>query len=232
MLGRILRPWELSCVISGGGSHVVLLVGDSHADVLKRILGQEVERRGGTLRLLINHSGVYSDIDKWRAREAARSRADVFSVRLLRPQDVLREAVDQKAEKIVLHSVAAHLDVEGVRQLAEMAAPMHIQVDVLLPIPGPDFNVPALLYKVAEGGELHAPFMDSDHNLLSDADQKVLVRYTYDVGNLRVFEPRQYLCSPACRIADDLGRPYYSDSTHLTQTGVERIRPILAAIAD
>jgi peptidoglycan/LPS O-acetylase OafA/YrhL len=47
MLGRILRPWELSCVISGGGSHVVLLVGDSHADVLKRILGQEVERRGG-----------------------------------------------------------------------------------------------------------------------------------------------------------------------------------------
>jgi hypothetical protein len=154
---------------------------------------------------LINHSGVYSDIDKWRAREAARSRADVFSVRLLRPQDVLREAVDQKAEKIVLHSVAAHLDVEGVRQLAEMAAPMHIQVDVLLPIPGPDFNVPALLYKVAEGGELHAPFMDSDHNLLSDADQKVLVRYTYDVGNLRVFEPRQYLCSPACRIADDLG---------------------------
>jgi hypothetical protein len=231
-LGRILRPLDRSCVIAGEGAPVTLLVGDSHADVLKRILGQEIEKRGGTLRLMNNHSGIFTDLAKWTQREAVLSHVDTFSERLLRPEDVVREAELRNATKIVLHARADHLEIEGVRQLARLSRARNIQVDVLLPVPGPNFNVPARLYKAAESDAVPPVAMDWDYNTLPEADQRELFAAAESMGNLRIFDPTKYLCHPKCLIADDRGRPYYSDDQHLTQTGVERIRPILAAMSD
>jgi peptidoglycan/LPS O-acetylase OafA/YrhL len=230
ILGRILHPFEKSCLVKGTGSRVALLIGDSHTDVLKKILGDEIQRRGGTLRLLINHSGVYFPSAGRLAKIALHNRVDLFSVERLSPSDVIAEARRWKAEKIIFHARVDHVDVDALIALANMAKRNGMKLYVILPVPNPGFGVPEHLFQLAAHGRAPEKFMLSARNRLTEGDVLKLRNSESTNSSLRILDPWSYLCRPQCAMASTEGKPYFSDSQHLTQTGVEQLRPLLASI--
>lgn len=208
-LDRIFHPAARSCPVAGEGGPGVLLVGDSHADLLKKVLGEEVARAGGHLRLMVANEAVGP---------------------ALPAETVIAEAQATGTRTIVVHSMARNVDLGALRTLAALAARQGIAIAFIDPVPQPGFHVPRRIYAQLQAGQGARP-------TLGLADYRRGYRALLDrvraiaAPNLRPFAPEDLLCTPLCAIEDGQGRPLYSDDSHLSQTGVQRLRPMLRAIA-
>lgn len=224
-IGRLLRPLDRSCLIAGERAPAALLIGDSHADLLKVVLGEEIKKVGGSLYLLINHRPVTSGQNDKDARYS-------LSEPPLSPADIIGEALRRKAVLIVVHSNNGHFDPEAIGQLAREAARHDIKVAAILPVPQHPHSIPQYLFGEARAGREPRSTVDQASYLAQqNVNLQVLGAYVRTLQNLQVYRTDPYLCAPACQItsADDL--PLYWDNQHLTQTGVERLRPTLARVA-
>jgi hypothetical protein len=202
-LDRILHPFEQSCLIAGDHGPGWLLVGDSHADVMKAVLGEEVKRVGGRLRLMVPNAAIG---------------------RGLTPHEVLDEARAWNLDHIVIHSTTAHMNVEAIQALAAKAAREQIVVAVIAPVPSPGYNVPKRILTSLEDGRTPEP----ERTLARySARHKRLLDELGEIPGTRVFRPAEFLCRPLCAIETNVGVPLYSDGGHLSQTGVEALRPML-----
>jgi peptidoglycan/LPS O-acetylase OafA/YrhL len=210
-LGRIVHPFDQSCPIAGSGGPTALLVGDSHSDVLKGVLGEAMERSGGNLRLMVENYAVGPE---------------------LAPEAVMREAELRSARLIVLHSTADHVYSDAIRRLAALAAAKGMAVPLIVPVPEPGYHVPKQIYATLQAGQTPEP-----HRSLADYLERhrtalaSLEALAGQAGNLRLFHPETFLCRPMCAIQDQAGRPLYSDAGHLSQTGVRLLAPMMREIA-
>ena len=209
-LGRLIHPFEKSCVIAGEGAPVALLVGDSHADVLKAVLGEEMARAGGTLRLTVDNAAL-GDIS---------------------PASVMHEAEQHDVRLIVLHSNADHVDLEAIGRLVAMAGERGIKVALILPIPEPGFHVPKQIFSMLQAGQTVRPRRDSGAYLRRHhAILTALGRLAVEHPNLHLIYPHPMMCRPVCVLQAPSGALLFSDRGHLTQTGVRSIRPMLRQVA-
>jgi peptidoglycan/LPS O-acetylase OafA/YrhL len=206
-LGRLLHPLDRSCLIAGQGGVGFLLVGDSHADVMKDVLGEEVQRVGGNLRLMVQNFAIGEG---------------------LTPEDILDEAERRRSRTIILHSWQGHFRVDAIGRLAAAAARRGIKIAVIEPVPQPGFNVPEFIYgQVRAGHPIRPRPTPADFDLSAARDRAALQRLTASFPNIRVYQPRPFLCMPLCAIQSPGGQPYYSDDSHLTQTGARVLIPLL-----
>jgi len=206
-IARIRHPFEESCRISGTSGPGWLLVGDSHADVLKAVLGEEIQKAGGgRLRLMVSNDAVG---------------------RGLTPDEILDEARDWRIGHIVIHSTSSHMDVESIGALARQAAREGMGVLVVAPVPWPRYNVPKRLFISLQAGKplrLERSLEDyiaRHRRLLAQLDK---------LPNVTPFYPASILCRPLCAIQNEDGAPLYIDGGHLSQTGVRALRPMLTQL--
>ncbi|HEX4738072.1 MAG TPA: acyltransferase family protein [Allosphingosinicella sp.] len=210
-LVRIEHPFDKSCLVAGRGGPVVLLVGDSHSDLLKAQLGDAVARAGGSLRLMVTNEAVGD---------------------ALTPEAVIAEAQLRGNRAIVLHAHSGNVHPEAIARTVELARARNIFVAIILPVPEPGYNVPRVIFSHLQSGEPLPPAIQTSDYL---REQRQLIAVMEDLArrfpNVRLFYPHRYLCTPRCMVEDAAGKPFYSDTNHLTQTGVRVLIPMLAQVA-
>lgn len=145
-LERIMDPTSESCWIAGAGELRFILVGDSHADALKRTLGEEIAAAGDTLRLMRQNFALGAG----------------YSV-----EDVLRE----RPSTVIVHSTSEHMDLTAVEALAR-----RVPVILIMPQPQPGFNVPQRLYEGGTASVTDADYLRANAALIARAEHLQNVR--------------------------------------------------------
>lgn len=207
------RTSERSCLIGdllNGTERQVLLVGDSHADAIKHTLASYLADSDISLRLMSENKAVAED----------------YPVSV-----IVEEAARFGIETIVAHSMDNEVRPEALAELARQAADAGMNVVFLDPVPKYAFNVPARLlddYRNTHELTLAAErVLDVD---TIDQIQAIADRYESFIR----FPSLVYFCAEnsasVCRVSDEFGRPYYSDSNHLTHTGAALLLPVFAEI--
>ena len=217
LLGRLRDRSAPACLIAGKDGPAALLVGDSHADMLKGELGRAIELAGGRLFLLVSHAPV--------------GLPGNLQTHYQTPERLLATARSLGVGTLVVHSHDRQFDAEAVIALARMADREGIVVSAILPVPLYRDWVPHTLYEQAMGRTGELAITADDYLGRERRKIEYLVSAAREIEGLRLFFPHEILCRPLCRIADAEGRPLYWDNQHLTQTGVRQIAPLLAGVA-
>lgn len=204
------RSSSESCLIGDllAPARQVLLVGDSHADAIKATLANYLASTGVGVRLMAQNKAVSHD----------------YPV-----AGIVAEARRFGIHQIILHSIDNEVRPDAIRELVEAAAAQDMQVVFIESVPRYAFNVPARLlesyrrtHELSVWGERDNP-VDFTTQLLAIATQN---------ANFHVFPTLAYFCDAEsrCRLSDESGRSYYSDSNHLTHTGAALLLPVFAQL--
>lgn len=205
-LMRITNPRDISCKLNDEDfDKSVLLVGNSHADSIKKSF-QEIasKSRFNTYFLVSNTPLIDSSVT---------------------PKSLINEAVNRKINRIVLHYSPNSLKVEKLTEVLELAQNRNIKVDLILPVPIYDEPIPKLLFLNK------SKIYDVNTYLSQNAkyfEQLNTLKSKYNLFSY--FEIHQQLCNPSCEISTVDGRPYYFDNDHLTLTGAKKLQPVFEKI--
>ncbi|MEF2072050.1 acyltransferase family protein [Consotaella aegiceratis] len=221
---RIWNPRSEMCPISqAAGEGGILLLGDSHADMLKKIVGQ---------------AATETRIPSWLA--VRNCDLGAFGSNALEPfycnktvlKSVLAQAKDKgvgtlmalslwKTSRITEKSFAA--DVEAI-----VGAGFRLIVLQDIPVSARNDPVARAIWAV-KGGTLERSGMKAvDYeNEIQNVDR--IFRRAADLWpeKVSVIEPAQYFCpNSVCKYLSEDGTPYYVDADHLSPAGQEVLRPM------
>ncbi len=206
---RALHPAAATCPINEPQRPVlnVFLVGNSHADALKRVMIESANTLGIRLYLTVEN---YPLMTQGR----------------LGTKEILDHARRQGASALLLHYSPGAVDPAKIVALVEQAAGQGIATSYLMPVPSPIDNVPRLMWDAARlGGEPPLATLDDyrrEHAALASALAGIRV------PGFRVYEVAQHYCTPACAISSAAGVPYYYDRDHMTVTGSRLLQGTLS----
>ena len=209
---RYLNPFEIVCELtehSAGRNQNILLVGDSHADSIKRSL----VTTANTMNV-----GVY-----FLQPSHAMTRFSTVT-----PSRLIDEALVRNVQSIILHYFPDTITATTIVELVELARAHDIFIAFIMPVPTWDKHVPTALW------EHVAASVDLPSQSLRDYQEKTSELRAYleriDAENFAAYEVVEYFCSDACSMVEDSGQPLYFDSHHLTLTGSNRLTPVFEMI--
>nr|WP_245198245.1 acyltransferase family protein [Sphingomonas kaistensis] len=204
---RITNFGEGACILApASGERTVLLVGDSHADAIKRSFAAAATANGTRVAFPVSNEPLL--------------------IPALGPDWLLGEAKRVGATHIYLHYHSAHLTPALVEATVVAARAKGIGVTVILPVPEDQASIPALLYAAHRRG-VSAPMLD---RAAYDRSIEPLLSAFAKMEGVDVLPVARALCGAGpCPLAAADGTTYYFDANHLTLTGARRLQPIFAA---
>lgn len=210
-LARVLEPNAKSCEITKLTSdpiHRVLLVGDSHADSVKKTFRSVAESKNISVRFIVENAPLRGSG--------------------MTPESLVQEAELRKAQHIVMHYSPGGIEVAKVQQVVELADQKHIAVSFIMPVPTWNEHIPMALWKnLKEHTPLPQMTIDSylQKNSLFDGALSNI-----RIGSFTAYRVVDSFCQTACQIVEISGKPLYFDDSHLTVTGSERLRGVFEII--
>ncbi|RWN55624.1 acyltransferase family protein [Mesorhizobium sp.] len=207
---RFLNPLDRFCELlpPGWSGRTVLLIGNSHAQMIANEVVDEAARYGRGVSTTVAHAPIGSGIT---------------------PSSALSEAVRRDADLILLHSRWTEIEPEAVAELVLMAASRQIQVAMLDPVPDPAMHVPRALWDSLESGVVRlrssgsvVKYMQQNGDRLDRIDA-----LTAGLRNFRRYPVVSDFCTPDCELIDSDGRPLYFDNNHVSGAGAKRLRPAI-----
>lgn len=202
-LFRLAHPREAFCPLNDAKGPPILLVGDSHADAIKRVVAEVAARRGAAVQLSVSNDPLLTPAldPEWLAAEAARG----------------------GARTVLLHYHSDHLTPELVDGAAEALAKVGVPLTVMLPVPEREQAVPALLFDAHRAGRPLPDVAIADYRRRTDQIRAFLDRRP-DIDRI---DPAAVLCAASCPLGRDDGTSFYFDANHLTLGGAHRLAPLL-----
>lgn len=203
---RITNPTAISCKINEESfDRSVLLVGNSHADSIKQAFAEVASTHKMNTYFMVSNTPLMDSS--------------------VTPKTMINEAIKLDIRHIVLHYKSKSLKVDILEEVLHLAEEKGIKVDLILPVPEYEDNIPKLLYLnqfksinkqkyLSENTEYFAQI-----NVLKNQYQ---IFTAYDVHNV--------LCQSDCAIKSSDNKPYYFDSHHLTLTGAQQLKPVFERI--
>ncbi len=201
---RILNPLSDICSI-GEKSHedAILLVGDSHADSIKTVLAKAANT---------NKKRVFFYVDN----------------EPLVNKEILSDKIIQDAQSLKVQAILLHFSnkykksgfAQEVLHIAKKADELGLKVVIIAPVPTYSSSVPKTMYykKDQESGGTFVIDRKMHKEKISDftALSKTLERH-----GVSIIDPASIFClkQEACFYADQQGKPFYFDASHLTLTG-------------
>lgn len=209
---RITDPSAISCKINSSEyPDSVMLVGNSHADSIKKVFSSVMdENKYNTYFLVSNTPMMGNDVP---------------------PEEIINEAINKKITWIFLHYKSGGLDLAKLNELISLSAQKNIKVTVILPVPMYEYSqyygssIPKTLYHNKESKLIYSQYLSMNRELI-DAVRKLQVEFP----NFSYVETAQAFCNPHCMISTSDKKPYYFDDDHLTITGAEVLRPAFESI--
>ena len=213
---RMLNPTETICPIGRGDrAEKVLLLGNSHADSMKKIFSTSLSSNGVASFFYVANNPLMSH------------RTNAESIY----NDILRLQITN----VVVHysptfyENPAYLD--ALEMLLLYLNEQEIKVDFISPVPTYDYHVPQALYErsIDTQNTIDVVMLEEYTSRNEPFFSFMASRPVNSSANL--FLAHEFLCEvdSGCLIEED-GRPLYFDSGHLTLTGARRLRPLFEAI--
>jgi hypothetical protein len=211
-INLIVDPFSESCLLTRNafakGSHFLLL-GDSHADSIKRPLADVLDKSNSSLRLMKHNSALGNHYA---------------------PEDVVAETKRNRIDTVILHSARGSISIDSIKKLVALGESNHFKVAFIYPTPDYNFHVPQALFFKDTHNALNLP------NILTKKayEQQIagldsdLVQIT--APNFFKYPVAGYFCRPLCELADDQNRPFYFDTNHLTLTGARRLNNLFKSL--
>lgn len=199
-LFRIQSPGASTCPI-GEGSGSVLLVGDSHADSIKRSFAAAASRADQASYFSVSNEPLLDSklSEAWLASEARR----------------------RGATTVYLHYSSGNLDPEIIIAARKALSAENIETVLIAPVPVYRQSVLEILYRHAALG---TPLPGQD--LAAYARKNGAALAAIRGAGIPVIEVAPTFCAPGCRLTDPASRPAYFDDGHLTLSGARMLEPV------
>ena len=214
-LFRLMNPTSTFCNIGANeGRSVLFLIGNSHADAIKRVVGDIGSN---------NASEVYFYVGN-----------RPLMVGSTKSSEIVNDVLQKKADRVLFHYSSSLYDsaeqqnelVLAINQLSELG----VKIYLLAPVPEYDFHVPRSIWTALEQGD-PAPVGHSIQNYETQLlPFNFMVQALSGKSDVNVLSPVHSLCpEQVCRLQID-GKPLYFDAGHLTLTGAEELRTLISDI--
>lgn len=209
---RIVHPLAKSCDLTpelAQAQPAVLLVGNSHADSIKRTFTAVAEALQRKVYFIVPNNPLMAGG--------------------MLPEAIVDEALFRGAKHIVLHFLTADGSVDPARiaELNAIAQHQGIKVSLIKQVPTWDEHIPKALYQHVRYGFKLPEQNAHDYQQRNAAFSAGLSRIISQ--NFTVFAVDQIFCQDLCRL-QRAGKPLYFDSHHLTLTGSEELRPVFEQV--
>lgn len=193
-------------------THRYLLLGDSHADMIKPGLLEVLDSKNQSLRYMKGYNAV-SEVNDGL--------------------DFIDEAIQHNIQTIVIHQLLRQDFGESLKPFAQKAAQSNIDVVFITPVPAYNFNVLQNLYEnyLATGGIEKEGMPAREHYEKSVTLFENIKAYSEELENFSWHDGSKNLCGDTCAVADETGKPLYYDSNHLTLTGAAYLADVFLAIS-
>ncbi len=215
-LSRILHPFDIVCMVgSSNGGKSILLIGDSHADAIKKVFADQALLHGVSTFFVVSNNPLLEG-----GPDA---------------EQLIQVAVNRGIKNLVSHYSMHHYSdkkfCDQLVKLAGIARSKGIKICIIAPVPAYDVHVPqAMFLGLNDKKDLS---MTKERHLQKTVSFRELVA-AFKVSGSEVFDPSELLCSAdgLCLYSSDDSRPYYFDSNHLTLTGSSLLKPLFERIFD
>jgi len=206
---RIFNPFEIICKVGDAkGEKRILLIGNSHADSIKRVFADKAIEYGISTFFVVANDPLLG----------GGPHAERF----------IDEAVKRNIKAIVIHYNNSYTNENFRNELAKLikiSILKKIKIFIIAPVPTHNVNIPQSM------------FNDLINKNTLSLTQKQHVENTRTfrefVAELQpsdfvVLDPAELLCSDegGCLVSNNESKPYYFDSNHLTLTGSSSLKPL------
>jgi peptidoglycan/LPS O-acetylase OafA/YrhL len=206
---RILNPFDAVCSISDNAEgRGVLLIGDSHADSIKRVFSEVASVRGFSTFFVVANNPLWGGGP--------------------RAEHLIETAVERDVKTLIIH-YSNYYDNEKFRiefrKLLEIAKWNGLNVFVIAPVPFFDVDIPqAMFFSAYNQGAL--ALTQEEHFIKTQSFREFVSGFEH--LDVKIFDPSDFLCDAetGCRFSSSDSRPFYFDSNHLTLTGASVLRPL------
>lgn len=206
---RALNPTATICELEAAqGDRKILLVGNSHADSIKRVFAEQAAQAGFS-----TYFGVVND-----PLTGGGPGAD----------QTIATSIKNRISVLVLHYSNVYKkesNLNEIRRLVDLANKNGIKVFLIGPVPTYDVHIPkAMFSSIAHPEDFSIALRDhvektQNYIVFADSLRKM---------GVTVFDPAPLLCPSEgrCLYSSANSTPFYFDSNHLTLTGARLLRPI------
>ena len=198
-LFRITNPRDRICPLSEDKQNKlkpVLLVGNSHADSIKKAFNATANELGYQTYFYVTNRPLM--------RESS-----------ITAQTVIGDAKKIGADKVVLHYSPKGVDIAELIRLSKLAVESEISVSVIASVPTYSYHIPKELYLSSkqESTPIEKTLRDYHYE---NKDELTELRA---ILGIKLIEPAPLVCTPQCKIKTLDGKLAYFDAEHLTLSG-------------
>lgn len=205
---RLYHPSADFCELTGNelARRSVLLVGDSHADAIKRSFAGAAARSATAVWFAVSNEPLLK--------------------MSIGPAAIIAEAKRHSASRIYLHYHSGHLTPKLIDAMAEAAERSGIGLSVIMPVPESSSSIPRQLFDAHKAGQ-NPPTIDYARYNRSMSDVRNALAQLPHVEKIEI---APLLCAERCPMAATDGTSYYFDANHLTLAGAARLEPLFDAL--
>lgn len=207
---RVLNPTDIVCKVGGAkGNKSVLLIGNSHADSIKKVFSEKAVKYGFSTYFVVANDPLMNN-----GGPSA--------------EQLVSEAVKRKIHVIVLHYSNYYENKKFRDELSTLVNFAHkkgIKVFIIAPVPTYDVHIPQAMFDNLENKDYFS--LTKAMYLEKTQDFRKFVK-EFNVLNVEVLDPSELLCPKEgnCLFSSTDFKPYYFDSNHLTLTGSSLLTPL------
>ena len=208
---RFSNPMAITCEITDSlksPSHRVLLVGNSHADSIKRTFSSVAYDRNVAVYFMVENTPLMKDG--------------------ITPQRLIDEALEKRVDAIILHFSPLTVDNHVIDELVANAKKYKLQLLFIMPVPAWDKHVPRALISNIKSQEVLPSQNIDDYKRFNEKLLEKLA--SIDYAKFRTYQVADAFCQPDCRLISTSGKPLYFDRWHLTLTGSEVLRSVFESL--
>jgi peptidoglycan/LPS O-acetylase OafA/YrhL len=206
---RIFNPFDIVCNVGGAKEGKgILLIGNSHADAIKRVFADKAVEYGIATFFVVAHGPLLG------SGPSAEQFIDI--------------AVKRDIKTLVLHysnSYGKEKFRTEVAKLIDIAKSKGIKVLIIAPVPTYDVHIPQAMFNNSDNKE--ALFMTREQHLDQNKTFREFVA-SFENSGVEIYDPSEFLCNSeaGCIVSTVDSKPYYYDSHHLTLTGASLLKPL------
>jgi peptidoglycan/LPS O-acetylase OafA/YrhL len=205
--GRLLRmrdPLAMSCELTDGDANAngnILLVGNSHANMIKGMFAQVAQEMNYRVRFLVPNDPLMEGGS--------------------RPVEIIQEALRTNATALVLHYSPGAIEPKTVSRLVALAQEKQLPVRFITPVPVWGQHIPIALWRHLRFGD---PLPSLDLREYKQANARLLNGLQkIKATNFAMADAGSVFCQSECEMQDETGVPFYLDDHHLTLTGSAKL---------
>lgn len=205
---RVLNPLETSCLITPSGAteaSPVLLLGNSHADSIKRTFAEVAHRHGLAVWFMVGNRPMMG--------------GDPVG-----PGAVMQEVTRRGAKTVYVHYSPEEVPLENLKALVNSATSAGVRVVWLAPVPIWKEHVPMMIWRGLNGmgsidRQTASDYLDANRALFEQV--RAIQSPLFEVVSVH-----EQMCRPECLLMDAQHHPFYRDANHLSLTGSRLLAPL------